>query len=288
MANNDTVYQIITDKMVAALTAGTAPWRKPWNATTDGPRNIEGRRYHGMNVFLLLAAGYDSPYWMTYNQAKNLGGQVRKGEKSTIVTYWKMLRVPDKNDPSKTATVPMLRYYNVFNLEQVDGIDAPTTDTAPAVEFTPSEAADKVIANYPNAPLIHHHGDQAYYSPTTDQITLPARDAFTTPDGYYSTAFHEMGHSTGHASRLARKDWTGYGFGSHNYGREELVAEMTAAFLAAETGITATFDNSAAYLASWIQTIQADVRAVVWAAGKAQHAADYILNREQSHTDDAS
>lgn len=281
--NGEDVYQVITDKVLDRLESGTVPWRKPWTVAADGPRNIEGRMYRGLNVFLLLSAGYDSPYWMTFKQINERGGRIRKGEKSTAVIFWKRLVVAEKDDPEKKTVVPLLRFYNVWNLEQIDGINPPiVAEVKP--EFTPIEAAEKVVANYPHAPLIAHEGGRAFYRPATDEITLPPKESFETPDAYYATAFHEMGHSTGHEKRLKRKKWASFGFGTHEYGREELVAEMTAAFLAGETGILPnTIDNSAAYLRSWIRTIGEDPRAVVWAAGQAQRAADHILGREATY-----
>lgn len=283
MAN---VYEIVTEKVVTALENGTVPWRKPWASSLNGPRNyISGKPYRGVNVFLLLVSaadgGYTSPYWLTRKQINERGGKIVKGEKSTLIVFFKTSRVEDKQT-GETKTIPLLRYYLVWNLEQTEGV-APIAGREPteqAPEFAPLEAAEKIMAGYPDAPSIRYAGDQAYYDPTSDAITLPPRDAFTTPEEFYSTAFHEMTHSTGHADRCARPNWATSPFGSHDYGREELVAEMGSAFLAAEAGILVdTIDNSAAYLRSWVKTIQADPRAVVVAAGKAQAAADHILGR---------
>jgi antirestriction protein ArdC len=282
------IYQTVTDRIVTLLEAGTAPWRKPWTAA-NAPRNIEGYAYKGINVFILGAAGYESPFWMTYKQAQKRGGNVRKGEKSTMIVFWKISRFTDKDAKTgekTTKTVPMLRYFRVFNVEQTEGVKLPRKvaewKPTPVSEFEGFEAAEKIMADYPDGPSINETGDAAFYVPALDAITLPPRSAFENPAEFYSTAFHEMGHSTGHAKRLNREGITGSdGFGGHVYGREELVAEMTSAFLCAEAGIEVTHDNSAAYLASWIRTIKADPRAVVVAAGKAQKAAEHVLGREQ-------
>lgn len=285
------VYEIITEQVVKALESGDVPWRKPWHATEDGPRNIAGRPYRGVNVFLLLASGYTSPYWLTFKQAGERGGRIRKGEHGSIVVFWKTHQVKETGDDGKpvTKTVPILRYYRVWNLDQVEGINPPRgedDEDKPEQHFDPIEAAEKVIANYGNAPEIRHGGNRAFYRPDADVITLPPRESFVTPDEYYSTAFHEMTHSTAHASRLNRK--IGTRFGSHDYGREELVAEMGSAFLCGETGILpATIENSAAYLRSWIRAIKEDTRAVVVAAGQAQRAADHILSRQASYDNGA-
>lgn len=283
---SDKVYEIITEQMIKALEAGTVPWRQPWRVGESGPRNIAGRPYRGINVFLTLAAalekGYTSPYWLTFNQIKERGGTIRDG-KSTVVIFWRMIKAKERDEDGKPKTIPMLRYYRVFNLDQVDGINPPITDQ-PTEPFSPVDAAEKIIANYPNAPDIRYDGTAAFYLPGTDKITLPPRDSFESPDEFYSTAFHELVHSTGHESRtdrFAREKWAPSSVDVHAYGREELVAEMGSAFLAGETGILpATIDNSAAYLRSWIRTIREDPRAVVIAGGAAQRAVDYILDRQ--------
>lgn len=290
------VYEIITDQVVKALESGVAPWRKPWHAAKNGPRNIEGRPYRGMNVFLLLSTGHDSPYWLTWRQIKDRGGMVKKGEAGTIVVFWKINKYKKTDDAGNPTVekVPMLRYYRVWNLEQIDGINPPIRDDMPTLHFDPIEAAEKVVAGYPNAPAMRHTGEgRAYYRPGMDDITLPPREAFESEQEYYSTLFHEMTHSTGHKSRLDRhteKDQ--FVFASHSYGREELVAEMGAAFLSGEAGILPqTFENSKNYLGSWIKTIKEDTKAVVIAASRAQRAADYILGKhapeyEESENDE--
>jgi antirestriction protein ArdC len=281
--SNDLAYQIITDRMVKALESGTVPWRKPWNASTSGPRNIEGRRYNGVNVFMTLMQGYDSPYWLTRTQVNKRGGTIRKGESYTPVVFWKINRIKDKVT-GDVKTVPLLIWYKVWNLEQVDGINPPAEPEK--IDFDPIEAAEKIIANA-TTPVLRHDADSAYYVPATDEIHLPEREAFHAEAEYYSTAFHEMIHSTGHKDRLDRHSRPGMTFGSHAYGREELVAEMGAAFLAGEAGILPeTFDNSASYIASWIKLFQGDPRAIVVAAGAAQKAADHVLGRGLDQGDD--
>jgi antirestriction protein ArdC len=294
------IYQEVTDRMVAQLEQGTAPWRKPWSSRSGRPQNLDGRRYRGVNVLLLgLAAlehGYSSPFWATFNQIKERGGSV-KGQKGTLVVLWTTFKVTEVNPNTgkpEVKTVPVLRHYSVFNLDQVDteGMKLPKRvvefQTAQANhEHVPVESADDVIAAYiENGPTLRHGGDRAFYVPATDIITVPERTDYANGDEYYSTTFHEMGHSTGHPDRLARK--YGETFGNHEYGREELVAEMTSAFLQAETGIESAMDNSAAYLRGWIKTIKEDVRAVVVAAGAAQRAADLILGRTAPQTDEVA
>jgi antirestriction protein ArdC len=273
-------YDVVTDRIVEALEEGTVPWRRPWTVGADGPRNIDGRPYRGINVWLLLAQGYGSPHWLTFNQCKAKGGHVRKGEHATPVVFWKQSAIVDTDAETgerQEKTVPILRYYNVFNVEQCDGIAAPVGDTLP--ELDRIAEAEAVIAAMPNPPSIRYGGDRAAYVPALDLVMAPPLQQFETADAFYSTCFHELGHSIGHASRLAREAIINPDkFGSMNYGREELVAEMTAAYLCGMTGILpATIENTAAYLANWIATINQDRRAVVVAAGAAQRAADYIL-----------
>lgn len=279
-----TVYQIITDRILAKLEEGIIPWRKPWTSEAGEPQNLFSRReYRGINVFMLGMSGFSSPFWMTYRQAQAYGANVRKGEKSTPVVFWKFLDTTDKTTGEKKQ-IPLLRYYNVFNLEQVENMPEkhiPTVSSSPR-EFSPIEAAAKLVDSMPQRPTIRHGSTGAFYRPSEDFVSMPRPVEFNTPEEYYSTLFHELAHSTGHASRLDRPEVSGNnsGFGSHSYGREELLAEMTAAFLCATAGIeNTTIDNSAAYLQSWMKTIKADTKLLVIAASGAQKAADFILNR---------
>lgn len=274
------VYQVVTNQILAKLEQGTVPWQKPWKGGQRPTNLVSGKAYRGINVLLLGTTGFTSPYWLTYKQATDLGGHVRKGEKSTLVVFWQMLRVKDK-ETGDPKTIPMLRYYRVFNLEQTEDVRVPKgrVTAEPQAEISPIEAAEQIIASYPNPPKIQEAGDEAWYREDTDLVNLPPRELFTTADEFYVTAFHELGHSTGHKDRLDRPDSAGNRFGDHKYGREELVAEMTAAFLATDAGIDTTRDNNAAYVAGWVQTIRADIKAVVVAAGQAQKAADWVQGR---------
>lgn len=289
MTTKPNVYEMVTEQIVAQLEQGTVAWRKPWRSGVGvGPTNlVSNKAYRGINVFLLAVQPYASPYWLTFNQMTTLGGNLKKingadekgtGQKSTLVVFWQMLRVRDGEDQK---LIPMLRYYRVFNLDQTENVHIPkgrvTDEKNEEVEFDAITAAEAIVAGYQNPPKISENQPAAWYRADIDLINLPKRELFETPDEFYTTLFHELGHSTGEKNRLDRLAPT-Y-FGSHEYGREELVAEMTAAFLSAEAGIESTQDNSAAYLASWITTIREDTKAVVVAAGKAQKAADLILGR---------
>lgn len=267
------VYEIITGQILAELERGEVPWRKPWG--TLPPANLITKKpYRGINLFLLGFAGYGSQYWLTFNQAKQLGGNVRRGEHGTKIVFWKFdtheTEVDGEIEERKFA---FLRYYTVFNLEQTEGLKA-LLDLPPAF---PIESAESIARGMPNPPAFEQDF-RAAYIPSRDTVAMPSRTAFDTQEEYYSTLFHELTHATGHAKRLAREGFdTPQQFGSESYSREELIAEMGAAMLCGIAGIQqATISNSAAYLQSWIRRLKADSRLVVSAASAAQKAADYI------------
>ncbi len=279
------VYDVINNRIMELLEQGTVPWRKPWNADSNMPKNLISRKdYRGVNVFLLSCMPFGSPYWLTFKQVQDRGGYVRKGEKSTPVVFWKWIDKKDADiqDNEITGTkgkVPLLRYYSVFNLDQVEGIKAPEPQEI-IKEFNPIQKAEEAIAAMPLRPDIKYGGNRAYYSPSNDYIQLPHQHTFQSPEEYYSTAFHELAHATGHTSRVGRKSILepSY-FGSHEYSKEELVAEMGAAFLCGHTGIeNRTIQNSAAYIQGWLRKLKDDKTLLIHAAAQAQKAADFILN----------
>lgn len=282
------VYKAVTDRILELLDSGTVPWRNPIRTAEQGwPANVESRRaYRGINVFLLAVTtwckGYGSPYWLTFRQAVAKGGHIRKGEKASMVVFWKQHQTTDQQT-GEPKQVPVLRYYHVFNLDQCKGVKAPEESTDVRPPFQPLKEADRIIAGYsPHAgggPAIEHGGHQAIYIPPTDTVLVPAPDAFGTHESYYATAFHELAHSTGHSKRLDRGlDKRLQPFGSQDYSREELVAEMGAAFLCASAGISPpTIEQSAAYIDGWKKRLKADRKVVVMAAGAGQRACDWIL-----------
>lgn len=277
------VYSLITDRILAMLDAGTAPWRKPWKGGASGvPVNhVSGAAYRGVNVFMLSAAGYSVPRFLTFKQALAKGGCVRKGEHGFPVIFWKQSTFKDKANERAERKGFLLRYYTVFNVSQCDGItvEAPA-DVAPSIPVEPIAACDAIVGKYANAPTLTHSDQaRAFYRPSDDIVHMPNRDLFTNAPEYYSTLFHELGHSTGHDSRLARLP-KGEAFGSHAYSKEELVAEFTAAYLCGIAGIeSATLDNSAAYLAAWSHKLRqpGNNKWIVTAAAQAQKACDMIL-----------
>ena len=278
------VYAIITEQIIERLERGTVPWQRPWQGG-GLPLNLVSRKaYRGINVWMLASAGYVSPYWISFKQAKQLGGYVRKGEKSLPVVFWKVDEKPDPENPDATRKCFILRYYNAFNTEQCDLPESVTAKLAlpEPKEIDPIDACDQIVTAMPNPPAIEQGEPRAYYSPAIDRVNMPARGLFDGAAEYYSTLFHELGHSTGHRSRLDRETITDVcPFGSTNYSKEELIAEMTAAFLCGVCGIeNRTIDNSAAYVAGWLRKLRDDRRLVVIAAAQAQRAADYIAGKQ--------
>ena len=270
------LYQTVTDRILESLEAGVAPWVKPWKSAPGNglPFNASsGKAYRGINVALLYAPQYASSGWMTFNQAKTLGGHVRKGERGSKIVFFKPFVVRDKNstDEEATRTIPLLREFTVFNVEQIEGLPAKFY----AQESTEERPAHSVADAMLGLATVRHGGDRACYSPSVDAIQMPNPAQFDSVSGYYATALHELTHWTGHASRCARE--YGKRFGDTAYAREELVAEMGAAFLCARAGIDGQLQH-AAYLQSWIDVLKSDKRAIVIAAAAAQKAADFVIN----------
>jgi len=285
MASEILPYKVITDKILEKLEQGTVPWHQPWS--TEMSKNLVSRKeYRGINIFVLGSMGYANPYWLTFKQADQLGGHVRRGEKSTPVVFWKWMEknATDLNEDGepRNKSYPVLRYYKVFNLDQCDAIPV---EKIPALEtrqdFHPIQEAEAVVRDMPHAPEIDHESRQALYRPSTDSIEMPPSELFGSDEEYYSTLFHELTHSTGHRSRLHRfNDEELAPFGSGDYSKEELIAEMGAAFLCGHcTIVNRTIDNSAAYIQGWLNRLRNDKKLVVLAGAQAQKAADCILAR---------
>ena len=260
------VYQIITENIINLLEREIVPWRRPWTAT-GLPRNLASKKpYRGVNSFLPSATTYVSPYWLKLKQANQLGGSVRKGEHGQIAVFWKVddVRADDKRDHGKMSETTakdrrrfLLRYYRVWNVEQCQ-LPQALLDKLPKIEtheHDPVEAAERIIAGMPNPPEIRYGGTQAYYSSAIDRITLPPRELFTSAAEFYATLNHECLHASDHRSRLNRESITEAApFGSPMYSVEELIAEMGAAFLCAEAGISpAVLENQAAYIQGWLK-----------------------------------
>ena len=283
------LYQEITDKIIAELEAGRVPWVQPWGsaaakASLAMPKNAAThRQYSGINVLMLWEAvierGFSAQNWLTFRQALRLGGNVRKGEHGTTVVYADRF-VPDdereraKRDGDEPNTIPFLKRFTVFNTDQCERLPAGLTSApslVPAGLILPH--ADALIAA--TGADFRIGGERAFYSPAHDFIQVPRPEAYFEPINWHRTAVHELGHWTGHPSRLAR-DLSGH-FGSALYAKEELVAEMTSAFVCASLGIVPTVRH-ADYIGCWLEVLRDDDRAIVRAASAASKAADYILS----------
>ena len=269
------IYAEITNRMIAELEKGQIPWKKPWMASGAAISHTTGKAYSLLNQMLLGKAGE----WLTFKQVNAEGGWVRKGEKARMCVFWTWLEKEDE-ETGEVKQVPFLKYYNVFHIDQCEGISAKHSqmNTKPA---NADETAEAIITEYvkrEGITLENVEGDKAYYQPATDRIVLPMLKQFSETAEYYSTAFHEMVHSTGHMKRLARLDATA-NFGGEEYSKEELVAEIGSAALVHHAGLEtpSSFKNSAAYVQNWLQALKNDKRFIVSAAGKADKAVNFIL-----------
>ena len=283
------LYAETTARIVAALERGVAPWVRPWSTLPEAiPMNAQTKRpYRGVNFTLLTLEaethGYPVNRWLTYRQATELGGQVRRGEHGTTIVFWQLRKaaaateaLPESVPPDLPERVyPLLRAYTVFNIGQVDGLVPELTHVAPAT-WEPEARAEELILM--SGAHLRFGGSKAFYRPDIDEIQLPPRRAFPTAAGYYNVALHELTHWTSHEDRCNRQ--LGKRFGDDAYAAEELIAEMGAAFLCAHCRIDGELRH-AGYLASWLKVLRTDKRAIFVAAAKAQQAADYILRFTQ-------
>jgi len=283
MNNVHDVYALVTNRIIKQLEAGIIPWKKPW-ASTGFPKNLISKyEYRGINVFMLASMRYIQPYWLTFKQLKSLGGSVIKGEKACPVVFWKWLE-KENDEEEKSEKYPLLRHYWVFNVQQCKGIDKKIPELpVRQKEFEPIEEAKSIVKNMPNPPKFRGEKNQAYYNVKEDVVNIPVELMFGSREEYYCTYFHEISHATGHPDRLARKEVIEKNmFGSADYSKEELVAEMGAAFLCDHAGIfQETLENSAAYIQGWLSKLKNDKKMLLFAASQAQKAADYILNKKE-------
>lgn len=273
------MYAIVNNIIIDKLNSGKAPWRQTWNSYGPARNYVSKRPYKGINSLLLNNADFEYPLYLSFLQAKDLGGKIKRGSKSVEVIYWKTLEFENNE---KTTRIPFLRYYNVFNVECVEGIKLSLPEK---YCHDPIEQCETIIDRMPVKPIIEHGGDQPYYNWKEDKVKVPNRDSFTIVDEYYATLFHELAHSTGHESRLQRESLLKPAlYGSRDYCKEELVAEIATCFLCGEAGIVNNvMDNSAAYIQFWLERLthmlREDNKAFVRASALAQKACDFILNR---------
>lgn len=280
------IYESITAKILEQLNNGIIPWQRPWHGGLEGAKSyVSGKPYSLLNQFLLGREGY----YLTWKQITDLGGRVKKGCKSNMVVFYKMSKITEKKMvdgeiKDEEKLIPVLRYYTVFHEEDCEGIPMKGGQEEPKRELTPVEEAEKVIKGYYGREACALHielSNRAFYSPSEDSVTVPSMEQYDIVEEYYSTLFHETAHSTGHSSRLNR-DMTGH-FGSDSYSKEELVAEITAAFLVQKCGMDSAkaFKNSVAYIQSWSKKFKEDKKLIVSAASKAEKAAKFILTGER-------
>ncbi|GAA5134901.1 zincin-like metallopeptidase domain-containing protein [Prosthecobacter algae] len=288
------IYEQVTDRIITQLEQGIAPWKSPYFSKVGFPRNFStGKAYQGINVFLLGSHRFTSPYFLTFIQAKELGGHVRKGERGSLVVKYGTYTKQDEDAPAQNEeeaeTRRFLMGYTVFHASQIEGIEFPAPENLPELSLTEkTDRAREIIAGMPKPPVIRYGSAIPCYRPATDSVHMPEPGFFSSEEALFSTLFHELAHSTGHASRLARtsllenKGIDAEGDTARKvYAEEELVAEMAAAFLNAHAGIMEDeHANSAAYLQSWINALKSkDAKGwVIRAASQAQKAANHILN----------
>lgn len=282
------VYGMVTDRIIAMLEQGVIPWKRPWTgAGRWAIKRTTGEPYSLLNQLLLGKPGE----YLSFNQCKKEGGKIKKGAKSKVVVFWKMLdrvkvdgeghAMVDSEGHPLFDHIPYLQYSNVFHIDDCEGLE-PKHYTIETRDFNPIAKAESVIADYTKrsgVQLVHRDQGQAFYSPAMDKVVLPLKETFTGDAEYYSTAFHEITHSTGHKNRLNRFAEGVMAFGNETYSKEELVAELGSATIMHELGIETegTITNNAAYIQSWIKALRNDKRLIVSAAGKAAKAVEYIL-----------
>lgn len=290
MQNIKDTYQRITDAVIEQLEAGTKPWIRPWRGNSRGslvPRRVTGEVYRGINVLMLWLAseraGYEENTWLTYRQAQEFGGQVRKGEKGALVVKYGTFAPKEREDDDDRG-IPYLKGYTVFNVEQIENLPQEfyrLTEALPTTPVPHLEAVETFVRN--TGVAITYGGATACFRPTPDDILLPERSRFVDEVHLYSTLLHEMSHWSGAKHRLDR-DLSGR-FGSESYAIEELVAELSASFLCADLGVAHDpRGNTASYLESWLKVLKNDKRAIVSAAAKAQAAADYLHGQQGAHS----
>lgn len=289
---NKKICEMVTNRLIEEMEKGIIPWERPWHGGDGAISHSTGKPYSLLNQFILARGGE----YITFNQCKAEGGKVKKGAKSMPVVFWKQIVVED-TDPTtgekKQKRIPMLRYYSVFHIDDCEGIKAKYTDEAPRQHPDPDAEAEAIIIDYQTREKMTINrteaSNRAFYSPSRDYVTVPCIEQYEAPAEYYSTLFHEITHSTGHSSRLARFEGSAKNaaFGSTEYSKEELIAEIGAATLVNHCGLEtrSSFRNSAAYLQSWLEALRNDPTMIIAAAGKAEKAVNYILNVETARAE---
>ncbi|QDH81162.1 DUF1738 domain-containing protein [Echinicola soli] len=288
------VYQVVNERIMASLERGIIPWKQPW-AVMGLPKNFHsGKVYKGINLWLLLSCGHAYPYYLTFKQAEGYGAKIRKGAKSVPVVYWNVVyrhkESGKKLSEAEARKLPkgtvdrkaFLKYYNVFNIEDIEGVKWVMPESGEKAPFQTIKACEELLGNAPDLPEIRHGEAQAYYHPAKDYINMPAKELFRSEKHYYQCLYHEVVHGTGHQKRLNRKElWGTSGKDKNSYSREELTAEMGASYLSNLCCIWEKDqqENSSAYIKHWLGQLKNDKRLLVEAAGKAQKAVDYLTGK---------
>jgi len=277
------IYQEVTDKIITALEAGTPPWRRPWDAPSGPFNGATGHQYRGINTLMLgmnpMSYETGDPRWMSFKQAQEKGWHVIRGSKASTVVFFKKLEILDPDNDDDKKTVPVIRSYPVFHASQLDGIPAYVAPAIGDVPWQKPESA-QVILTASGVP-VREGGERAFYSPSTDHIQLPPTATFAGPEQWAQTALHELGHATGHPSRLNRD--LRNRFGSNAYAMEELRAELASAFMGWELGISADIPQHASYIDSWLEVLKQDRRAIFSASADAQKIADWCLSHHPDY-----
>ncbi|WP_084454513.1 ArdC family protein [Algoriphagus terrigena] len=286
------IYGRFTELIIEKLEEGVIPWRQPWHDMGLPANYLTKKPYKGINLWVLLSLRYEYPFYLTYKQAQELGGQIRKGAKSIPICYWNFTyrdketgkTVPDSQvghyPLDKLRRSGFLKEFRVFPIEQIDGIKWELPDATKTNELPVLGRCESIYADMLNPPKLIHRGTEAFYRTDLDQITMPEKRLFRTSEEYFGVFFHELVHASGHEDRLGRVGiTTPQRFGSENYSREELVAEMGAGYLNNLTGILndQLLENSAGYIRYWLEQLRNDSHLIIEAAGNAQKAVDYIL-----------
>lgn len=299
------VYDVITAKIIESLESGDVPWRRPWNTQKfqlgEARNLISQKPYRGINSLMTYLIPWESPYFLTFKQAQSIGANVKRGERGTPIVFWSFSEkeVKNKSGENEKRKLAFCRYYTAFNVTQIENIPANLQKIINLERpekkkmLTQAQRIDVCEAIYKsmqNRPQLKSGGQTAYYRPSEDFVMMPDFEFFHSPEEYYSTLFHELGHSTGHETRLNRKTLKEIsGFGDHSYSQEELTAEFTAAFLCGSVGISQkVIENQEAYIKSWLKKLRSDSKFVIEAAQRAQKASDYILNIKAKEEENAA
>ena len=276
------VYEMVTNRIIKQLEKGMIPWQKPWSGSNKGAYNrISNKPYSLLNQMTLQHTGE----YATFKQWTDLGGHIRKGEKAEQIVFWKLQPIEEENEDGEKVIrqIPILKYFNVFHISQVDGVEPKSINLN---ELQPIEEAERIKTEYmkrEHIKILEKVTDKAFYSPSLDYIQIPCKEQYQNIEEFYSTLFHEMTHSTGHKVRLDREDVKDcVYFGSENYSKEELCAELGSAFLINKLGIESSksFNNSTAYIQSWLRVLKNDTHFIVSASSRAEKAVNYILNEQ--------